>query len=98
MADMTISDYLMVMKYVKIAELKARLSQYLRYVRSGREVTVLDRESPVAMLAPIASGPPLRIREPLKRYRTLPSVPLPKPLPLNIDIVDLLLEERQGER
>ncbi len=95
---MTISDYLMVMKYVKIAELKARLSQYLRYVRTGREVTVLDRETPVARLTPIASGLPLRIREPLKRYRTLTSVPLPKPLPLDGDIVDLLLEERQGER
>ena len=63
---MTIYDYLMVMKKVGIAELKAKLSK--------------------------------RLREPLRRARSLQRVPLPPPLNLDVDVVDVLLEERQGER
>lgn len=36
------------MKEVRIADLKARLSDPLRYVRRGHVPTVLDREAPVA--------------------------------------------------
>ena len=36
------------MKEVRIAELKARLSEYLRAVRRGETIAVLDRETPVA--------------------------------------------------
>lgn len=38
------------MKEVKIAELKARLSHYLRLVQDGEEILVKDRERPVARL------------------------------------------------
>ena len=34
------------MKTVRIAELKARLSEYLRAVRRGETIAVLDRETP----------------------------------------------------
>ncbi len=37
---------------VKIGELKNALSRYLRAVRAGEEVEVLDRETPVARLVP----------------------------------------------
>lgn len=37
---------------VKIAELKARFSDYLRSVRRGNEVIVKDRETPVARIVP----------------------------------------------
>jgi antitoxin (DNA-binding transcriptional repressor) of toxin-antitoxin stability system len=40
----------MVMNAVGIAELKAPLSRYLRRVRRGRTLTVLDRSTPVALL------------------------------------------------
>jgi prevent-host-death family protein len=40
---------------VKIAELKNHLSRYLRAVRSGEEVEVMDRERPIAWLSPIGS-------------------------------------------
>jgi prevent-host-death family protein len=40
---------------VKIAELKNHLSRYLRAVRSGEEVEVMDREKPIARLCPIGS-------------------------------------------
>lgn len=41
------------MKSVRIAELKSRLSEYLRAVRNGATVTVLDRNTPVAKIIPI---------------------------------------------
>jgi len=38
------------MTTVSISELKAKLSQYLRIVRAGGEVQILDRGEPVARL------------------------------------------------
>ncbi len=95
---MTSYDYYMTMTEVKIAELKARLSEYLRRVRRGHTLTVLDRDTPVARLVPYVEQEPLRVREPLGRSATLQDVPLPPPLGADFDVVDLLLEERQGER
>ena len=40
------------MRTVNIAELKARLSAHIRYVRRGEEVLVCERNKPVAMLVP----------------------------------------------
>lgn len=86
----------MTTKTVRIAELKARLSEHLRQVRRGHVFTVLDRDTPVAQLAPyVKEGDALRVRQPL---RPLHAAPLPPPLKLDIDVVDLLLEERHGER
>jgi len=96
---MTTLDYLLVMKVVRIAELKARLSQYLREVRRGHTLTVMDRQTPVASLIPYApAGEPLRVRAPLGRFPSPQDVPLPPPLVLEADVVKLLLEERLGGR
>ncbi len=95
---MTSYDYHMAMTEVRIAELKARLSEYLRRVRRGHALTVLDRDTPVARVVPYVEQEPLRVREPLARYPSLREVPLPPPLPLDLDVVDLLMEERQGDR
>jgi prevent-host-death family protein len=84
---------------VQVAALKARLSEYLRRVRRGRTVTVLDRQTPVARIVPYPSeAPALTIRAPLPGAPRLQDVPLPPPLDIDVDIVALLLEERQGER
>ena len=40
----------------------------------------------------------LEVREPLRNYASLQRVPLPPPLKLDVDVVRILLEERQGER
>jgi prevent-host-death family protein len=88
----------MTMKTVKIAELKARLSEHLRYVRRGHVLTILDRDTPVAQVVPIGGTDALRVREPAERVGKLQDVPLPAPLRIELDVVDLLLEERQGER
>lgn len=87
----------MTMKQAGIAELKARLSEYLRAVRRGESVTILDRETPIATIAPIHPDG-LRVRQPAKGAPPPNRVPLPPPLKLKVDIVALLLEERQGHR
>jgi prevent-host-death family protein len=86
------------MKHVRIAELKARLSEYLRAVRRGETISVLDRETPVAQIVPVRDRKALRVRKPDPGTPPPNRVPLPKPLKLNIDIVQLLLEERQPHR
>ena len=45
------------MTRVSISELKAHLSRYLREVRRGGEVQVLDRGVPIARLTKIATAP-----------------------------------------
>jgi len=89
----------MVMKSAKIAELKARLSEYLREVRRGHTIAVIDRDTPVAKLIPYSSQEQsLTVRKPLGRHRSVRHVPLPPPLNLKSDVVELLLADRRGER
>ena len=95
---MTISSHNVTMKQVRIAALKARLSEYLRAVRNGETIAVLDRETPVAHIIPVRQSRALRVRKPAPGALPLHRVPLPKPAKLKIDIVDLLLEERQAHR
>jgi len=86
------------MKQVRIAELKARLSEYLRAVRRGETIAVLDRETPVAEIVPIRDRTTLRVRKPAPGTPPPNRVVLPKPAKLDVDVVQLLLEERQGHR
>lgn len=86
------------MKQVRIAELKARLSEYLRAVRRGETIAVLDRETPVAHIVPIRERSMLRVRRPAPGTPPPNRVVVPKALKLKVDIVQLLLEERQGPR
>jgi prevent-host-death family protein len=89
----------MVMKRVRIAELKARLSEHLRDVRRGESYAVMDRETPVARLVPYGTeGEGLRVRRPRRRYPTLQKAPLPPPARLKGDAVALLLEDREADR
>ena len=88
----------MVMKQVRIADLKARLSEYLRAVRRGESIAVLDRETPVAQIIPVRQRSALRVRKPAPDAPPPNRVPLPKPAKLNVDVVQLLLEERQQHR
>jgi prevent-host-death family protein len=84
---------------VGIADLKSRLSEYLRKVRAGRSITVLDRETPVARIVPFeVAGTPLVIRRPRPGAPAPGKAPLPPPLAIEIDVLELLRDERQGER
>ena len=80
---------------VRIADLKAHLSEHLRMVRRGHEITVLDRDTPVARIVPIRQeAPPLRVRAPVRPGRPQ-DVPLPPPLKGFPDGVELLMEDRR---
>ena len=67
------------MRQVRIAELKAKLSEYLRAVRRGETIAVLDRETPVAQIVPIPAQSGLRIRKPAPGTPPPNRIPLPKP-------------------
>jgi prevent-host-death family protein len=88
----------MAMKSVRIAELKARLSEYLRAVRRGETIAVLDRETPVAQIIPVRTRSALHVRKPAPGAPPPNRVTLPKRVKLNVDVVQLLLEERQSQR
>jgi prevent-host-death family protein len=82
---------------VGVAELKARLSAYLRRARRGEAVTVYDRDTPVARLVPYEGGfqawLPVR-----KATATLRDVELPAPLERDVGSLEALAEERQAGR
>ena len=81
-----------------VADLKNNLSRYLRDVRAGEDLTVVSRDVPVARIVPLeAPHRALDVRLPAPGTPSLAQVPLPPPLRLKSDIVDLLLTER-GER
>ncbi len=90
-------DYDVTMKSVGVAQLKARLSEYLRSVRKGHDVTVMDRDQPIARLVPYTATGGLVVREPLTTYRTLGDIPLPPPAQLQVDAVELLLDDRRTD-
>ena len=79
------------MSDVRIADLKARLSEHLRSVRNGDTLTVLDRDTPVARIVPYAAQP-LEIRKAKRQVRDLK---LPRRPAKRTDSVALLLEDRR---
>jgi prevent-host-death family protein len=81
----------MVMTTVRIAELKARLSEHLRSVRKGRTLTVLDRDTPVARIIPYAAEP-VEVRRATRRLRDLK---LPPPPQSPTDSLTVLLDDRR---
>jgi len=44
------------MASVQIADLKNNLSAYLRKVRTGEELIICDRKSPIAKIVPLSTG------------------------------------------
>ena len=79
------------MRSIAIARLKATLSAELRRVRQGESVTVLDRTTPVAVLAPVPEAVRV-VRAAARPYacRRLPALTSRDPLPH--------LDEERGER
>ena len=79
------------MSDVRIADLKARLSEHLRSVRNGGTLTVLDRDTPIARIVPY-SAQPLEIRKAKRRLRDLKLPPRPAK---RTDSTALLVEDRR---
>jgi len=76
---------------VRIADLKARLSEHLRTVRKGGTLTVLDRDTPIARIVPWAA-PSLEIRTARRRLRELKLLPRPAK---RTDSTAVLVEDRR---
>jgi prevent-host-death family protein len=79
------------MSDVRIADLKARLSEHLRSVRNGGTLTVFDRDTPVARIIPFASQP-LEIR---KAKRQLRDLKLPRKPTKRTESLALLVDDRR---
>ncbi|HET7694373.1 MAG TPA: type II toxin-antitoxin system prevent-host-death family antitoxin [Vicinamibacterales bacterium] len=79
------------MSDVRIADLKARLSEHLRSVRNGGTVTVLDRDTPIARIIPVAA-PSLEIRKARRPLRDLKLPPRPSK---RTDSTASLVEDRR---
>lgn len=91
------------MQTASVSELKANLSAYLRQVRRGGEIQVLDRGTPIARIVPAPAGLDsdrqrliaLGILRPGSRD---PATILEMaPLKLPVNILEALLEDR-GDR
>lgn len=88
----------MTMSKVGVADLKAKLSEHLRTVKRGEEVTVYDRNVPVARIIPFTTRGALIVRDPVRAYKSFRDIKLPAPVKLDVDPVALLLEDRNRER
>ena len=81
---------------VNIATLKAKLAQYLRIVKGGEEIVVLDHKMPVARIIPIEESlKSLPSTKPKADFSGIVNMKVPplekKP---KVDIMTLLLEDR----
>jgi antitoxin (DNA-binding transcriptional repressor) of toxin-antitoxin stability system len=83
------------MKSVKTSEFKAKLAKYLRMVRNGEEIQILDRGIPIAKVLNSGTVADFKTRPPLKDPRSLSQLKS-KVSPIGgFDVVDFLLEERR---
>jgi len=84
------------MKTYNISQLKTNISQALRLVKKGEKISVLDRETPVALLVPLPDdSDSLKIRHPLKKnqLKTIFSG-----ITFKDDIQEILLEDRNRRK
>jgi len=80
----------MVMKGIGIAELKARLSEYLRLVRRGRRLTVLGWDTRIARIVPSRSS----VLEVRRATRRASEIKLPSRAVRPTDSLAVLLSDR----
>ncbi len=81
---------------VRLADFKAHLSRYIRGVRQGRPLTLLDRQMPVAQVVPYSEKPgKLAVRPAIRKSG---QVRFPAPPGKRLDVVRFAAEERQRYR
>ena len=92
---------LVIMTTVSISDLKANLSRYMRQVRRGGEIQILDRGTPVARLVPPEADNDKGIRERLIGSGLLrpgkggaAAILDEPPLTLPVSLSEALVEER----
>ena len=94
---LTSSGHTVTMETVSVAQLKARLSEYLRRVEAGERFLILNRRGMVGVLAPYdAEEDDLVIRQPEPGTPTLGELKFGPPLNLGFDVVDISARGPQG--
>jgi prevent-host-death family protein len=84
---------------VGIAELKGKLSEYLRAVRKGGEVVIKDRETPIARLVPYEkSRPRLETIPPTMSLKEMDKLPFFRPKGLKPGDLEKALREERKDR
>jgi len=81
---------------IQMADFKAHLSRYIRGVRQGHPLTLLDRQTPVAQVVPYSEKPGKLAVRPITRKPN--QVRLPAPLGKRLDVVRYAAQERQRYR
>lgn len=81
---------------VDVAELGVNLAEYLRTAQSGETIQIFDGEQQVASIVPAGTYVDTTFIRRAAPGRAA-DVPLPPPLQLSVDILDLLREEK-GDR
>ena len=83
----------MVMELVGVAQLKSKLSHYLKTVRSGKEITVTSHRHSIARIVPLenVSGD-LKIVSARKPVSSLKKI---RAIKLKVDPVGVLLADRR---
>jgi prevent-host-death family protein len=96
----TTSDYNGLMQAeVGIAELKGKLSEYLRAVRKGGEIVIKDRETPIARLVPYAASRPRLVMIPATRpLKEMDELPFFRPKGLKPSDLEAALREERRDR
>lgn len=80
---------------VNIATLKAQFSKYLRSVRAGEDIVVLDHKMPIAKIVPVETKSLASIKPKGSFAKTMTRIKIPRTSKQrNINSLTLLLEER----
>lgn len=108
MIDLTDQIYqtrLVTMSTVSVSDLKARLSEYLREIKRGGEVQVLERGMPIARLSAIDTAGPALPEQTTRRRQQLISagtlrpgsgrVDPPPPMDIDPDLRNALEQDRE---
>ena len=90
--------HLVMKRHVQITDLKSHLSEHLRTVRTGQPLIVMDRNTPIARIIPFEVGAEvLVIRKPRPGAPRIQDIPMPPPVKLDVDVVEVLREERDED-
>ena len=85
------------MNSVKIANLKANLSSYLREVQKGKQLIVTDRETPIAKVVPyVAPKEKLQIVKAVSSPKKLKKIKIPATRG-TVGSLQALLKDRQDD-
>ncbi len=85
------------MRSVNIAEFKAKMGRYLRLVRAGAEIILMDRNHPVAKISPLPKGSgKISVRAPSENPKEIASLSFAPVRGRRTNSLSFLLEDRRS--